>query len=54
MDFFAGSGTLGAAAAHTNRDFVLIDNNPDAISVMVKKLRAHKPKLVNCEHLVDV
>ena len=54
MDFFAGSGTLGDAAAHTNRDFVLIDNNPDAISVMVKRLRAHKPKLVNCEHLVDV
>ena len=54
MDFFAGSGTLGDAAARTNRDFVLIDNNPDAISVMAKRLRSHKPKLVNCEHLVDI
>lgn len=34
MDFFAGSGTLGAACLELNRRFLLIDNNPQAIQVM--------------------
>ncbi|NMC54752.1 MAG: site-specific DNA-methyltransferase [Chloroflexi bacterium] len=34
MDFFAGSGTLGAACLEFNRRFLLIDNNPQAIQVM--------------------
>ena len=46
MDFFAGSGTLGYAAAQLNRDFILIDNNPEAINVMAKRLRHHKPEVV--------
>lgn len=53
MDFFAGSGTLGDAAARLNRDFVLIDNNPDAIAVMAKRLRSHKPAMINCDNLVN-
>jgi site-specific DNA-methyltransferase (adenine-specific) len=54
MDFFAGSGTLGDAAARASRDYVLIDNNPDAIKVMAKRLRSYKPEMVNCEHLINV
>lgn len=38
LDFFAGSGALGEAAALENRQFVLVDNNPSAIEVMQKRL----------------
>jgi site-specific DNA-methyltransferase (adenine-specific) len=34
LDFFAGSGTLGVAAARLGRDAVLVDCNPEAIEVM--------------------
>lgn len=37
MDCFAGSGTLGAAALELGREFILIDNNPEAIAVMRKR-----------------
>lgn len=37
LDFFAGSGTTGAAALELNRKFILIDNNPEAIAVMKKR-----------------
>jgi site-specific DNA-methyltransferase (adenine-specific) len=33
LDCFAGSGTLGAAAAALGRRFVLIDSNPEAVAV---------------------
>jgi site-specific DNA-methyltransferase (adenine-specific) len=45
LDFFAGSGTLGAAAARLGRDAVLIDNHPDAIAVMTKRLKDAQPVL---------
>lgn len=38
LDFFAGSGSTGAAAAECNRRFILIDNNPEAIDVMLSRL----------------
>jgi site-specific DNA-methyltransferase (adenine-specific) len=38
LDFFAGSGTLGEAAAKHERQFILIDNNLQAIEVMEKRL----------------
>jgi site-specific DNA-methyltransferase (adenine-specific) len=38
LDFFAGSGTLGAEAARLGRHYVLIDNNPEAIKVMARRL----------------
>jgi DNA modification methylase len=38
LDFFAGSGTLGAVAAKLGRRYVLIDSNPDAIAVMRRRL----------------
>lgn len=34
LDFFAGSGTTGAVAASLDRNFVLIDQNPEALAVM--------------------
>ena len=37
LDFFAGSGTAGAAALAENRRFVLIDNHPDAIATMRRR-----------------
>jgi len=38
LDFFAGSGTLGAVAAKLQRRFVLVDQSPDAIEVMATRL----------------
>ena len=38
LDFFAGSGTLGAVAGRLGRRFVLVDNNPEAIEVMRRRL----------------
>lgn len=37
LDFFAGSGTTGAAALELNRKFILIDQNPEAIEVMTER-----------------
>jgi site-specific DNA-methyltransferase (adenine-specific) len=38
LDFFAGSGTLGAVARQLGRRFVLVDANPDAIEVIRNRL----------------
>jgi site-specific DNA-methyltransferase (adenine-specific) len=38
LDFFAGSGTLGAVAAQLGRRYVLIDSNPEAVRVMRERL----------------
>lgn len=38
LDFFAGSGTLGAVATTLGRRFVLVDENEQAIDVMRKRL----------------
>jgi site-specific DNA-methyltransferase (adenine-specific) len=38
LDFFAGSGTLGAVAAKLGRRYVLIDSNPEAVAVMQRRL----------------
>jgi site-specific DNA-methyltransferase (adenine-specific) len=43
LDCFAGSGTLGEAAAKNNRKFILIDNNPEAVEVMTKRLNKYSP-----------
>jgi site-specific DNA-methyltransferase (adenine-specific) len=40
LDFFAGSGTLGAVAAKLARRYVLIDSNPEAVRVMRARLGA--------------
>ena len=38
LDFFAGSGTTGVAAAELGRTVTLIDSNPDAIKVIKQRL----------------
>lgn len=43
LDFFAGSGTLGAVAQKTNRHFVLVDSNLQAYQVMQQRLKSEKP-----------
>ena len=42
LDFFAGSGTLGAAAEQLERRYVLVDQNPQAIEVMSQRLPTAK------------
>ena len=39
MDFFAGSGTLGVAALEHGCDFILVDNNAEALEVMARRFR---------------
>ena len=43
LDFFAGSGTLGAVAAKTKRRYVLIDSNEEAVRVARARLGAVEP-----------
>jgi site-specific DNA-methyltransferase (adenine-specific) len=38
LDFFAGSGTLGAVAAKLGRRYVLIDSSPEAVAVARARL----------------
>ncbi len=38
LDFFAGSGTLGAVARDLGRRYVLVDSNPEAVRVMRRRL----------------
>ena len=38
LDFFAGSGTLGAVAQALGRRYVLIDSNPEAVEIMRNRL----------------
>ncbi|MCX6496336.1 MAG: site-specific DNA-methyltransferase [Rhodoluna sp.] len=40
LDFFAGSGTTGAAAADLGRNFILIDQNPESIEVIKERFKA--------------
>jgi site-specific DNA-methyltransferase (adenine-specific) len=38
LDFFAGSGTLGAVCATLGRRYVLVDSSPEAIAVTQRRL----------------
>lgn len=37
LDFFAGSGTTGAAARELGRRFLLVDDNPEAVEIMRRR-----------------
>lgn len=52
VDFFAGSGTSGEAAARNGRGYLLIDANPEAIAVMARRLSWDDPELVGCEGIL--
>ncbi len=51
LDFFAGSGTTGEAAARLGRRYLLVDSNPEAVRVMARRLAWDAPELVGCEGL---
>jgi site-specific DNA-methyltransferase (adenine-specific) len=46
LDFFAGSGTTGEAAALHGRGFVLVDNSAEAVRVAAKRLAPYGPDCV--------
>ncbi len=46
LDAFAGSGTLGEAAAKHGRDFLLVDSNPEALRVMRERLARFGPEVL--------
>jgi len=46
LDCFAGSGTTGVAAAKNDRNYLLIDNNPDATRIMAQRLAYSNPRHV--------
>ncbi|HED66378.1 MAG TPA: site-specific DNA-methyltransferase, partial [Planctomycetes bacterium] len=45
LDFFAGSGTTGEAAARLGRSCLLIDENPEAVEVMARRLARFGPRV---------
>jgi site-specific DNA-methyltransferase (adenine-specific) len=47
LDFFAGSGTTGAAALESGRTFILVDSNAEAIDVMRKRFKGEKVEFEN-------
>ena len=50
LDFFAGSGTFGEAAALHSRSSILIDNNIPAIKIMTERLALYGIELVNANY----
>ena len=44
LDFFAGSGTTGEAAALHGRGFVLVDDNPEAVAIAARRLARFRPR----------
>jgi site-specific DNA-methyltransferase (adenine-specific) len=45
LDFFAGSGSFGEAAIRAGRSCVLVDENPQAVAVMVRRLAFARPRI---------
>ena len=43
LDFFAGSGTFGEAAAKHGRRCLLVDDNPEAVRIMERRLARFGP-----------
>ncbi len=41
LDFFAGSGTTGSVCLALDRNFILVDNNTQAIDVMRERFRSY-------------
>ena len=50
LDFFAGSGTFGEAAALHNRSSILVDNNIPAIKRIMHRLAVYDIELVNANY----
>jgi site-specific DNA-methyltransferase (adenine-specific) len=52
LDFFAGSGTTGEAAARLGRSFILVDQSREAVRVMAKRLAFADPKTLTLRKLL--
>ncbi len=46
LDFFAGSGTTGEASARLGRRYVLVDNNPESVAIMCRRLAGTEYQLI--------
>ena len=53
LDFFAGSGTFGEAAATHGRSCILVDSNPEATQIMARRLARFLPGLEGFEPDLD-
>jgi site-specific DNA-methyltransferase (adenine-specific) len=53
LDYFAGSGAFGEAAGRHNRDFILVDNNPEAINTMRRRLRVYGPEVQRSAEVLE-
>lgn len=52
LDYFAGSGTTGDAARRAGRSFILVDNNPEAAVVMMRRFAGVADvEFIGCEGL---
>ena len=49
LDFFAGSGTFGEAAATHGRPCILVDDNPEAVRIMASRLAHFGPEVEGVE-----
>jgi site-specific DNA-methyltransferase (adenine-specific) len=47
LDFFAGSGTVGESCLELERQFILIDNNKQALEVMSERFAGYDKHLIN-------
>ena len=54
MDFFAGSGTFGEAAAKHGRACILVDDNPEAVRIMASRLARFGPGVEGVEVDLDM
>ena len=50
LDFFAGSGTTGEAAAKHGRNFVMVDESAAAVKIMEKRLKPFNPRREDAPH----
>jgi len=53
VDPFAGSGTTGEAAARLGRDYLLVDQNPEAVRVMAERLAWDAPEVEDAAVTTD-
>jgi site-specific DNA-methyltransferase (adenine-specific) len=53
LDFFAGSGTLGEAAARHGRDATLIDDSDEAVEVMRTRLAFASPREIAADAVTE-
>jgi len=49
LDFFAGSGTTGVAAALAQRNYMLVDSSEAAVRIMADRLSFASPRMIGFE-----